>query len=309
MDNKQVIGIDFYSGNSDVWEFVAKHQPAFAFIGATRGIETYFQRYGGRSFDSDWAAAQKAHLLRGAYHLYIEGIDPGQQSQSFLNLVSSVGGDNELPLALDVETLAGHPFPQAAGVLEWLQRVEAATHRRPIIYTSAHMWEITVKSADWASHYDLWVAAYPNDSALGYHEPLQHWQPAIPDDWKHKELSWKFWQYADIGVDLNVFAGNADELQTYTRSYAAGHVVTPPVTTSDCAGAWRSVTPSDGLLVRREPGGDRIDALPVGTRICIDLMNTVAKEGHTWVKILAAPDHPLAVHGWCVVEFLGEPMH
>ncbi len=88
----------------------------------------------------------------------------------------------------------------------WVQAVEQATGRRPIIYTRASFW--TTQSADFGD-YPLWVAHY--------HVA----QPRIPSGW----MDWTCWQHSDAGtgsgilgpVDLNWFHGTRAELDAFVN--------------------------------------------------------------------------------------------
>jgi LysM repeat protein len=105
---------------------------------------------------------------------------------------------------------------------DWLQRVEDATGRRPIIYSGPAFLQSRMSSPNgrppaWAMKYTLWLANYLN-------HPINEdfdlpWQP---NGWS----AWKFWQYSDrgniagimaddgslTGVDLNFFRGTLEEL-------------------------------------------------------------------------------------------------
>jgi len=64
------------------------------FIKATEGTSLE-----DKSFASNWAGAQAAGLLRGAYHFYHPSVDPIEQADFFLSKVVTC----ELPPVLDVE--------------------------------------------------------------------------------------------------------------------------------------------------------------------------------------------------------------
>ena len=68
----------------------------FAFIKATEG-----SRYKDPYFDSNWEAAQKAGVLRGAYHFYRANKSARWQAQHFIQTVPLQKGD--LPPVLDIE--------------------------------------------------------------------------------------------------------------------------------------------------------------------------------------------------------------
>lgn len=104
---------------------------------------------------------------------------------------------------LDVEVTDGRaPADIARGVRTWLETVEQATGRRPILYVRAGFWDASVGAA--MPDYPLWVAHYGVS------------QPSLPAGWN----AWTFWQHSQTGrvagvggdVDLNRFAGTREEL-------------------------------------------------------------------------------------------------
>jgi LysM repeat protein len=123
--------------------------------------------------------------------------------------------NGELPAVLDLETNDG----QAKGkiiprVKTWLDLVEAAFGRKPMIYSRANFLQDYFSEAgggppSWAKDYPLWLAQYPNVYVEGS-------QPTLPRGW----FQWTFWQYSQTGrvnginarVDLSVFNGSLDEL-------------------------------------------------------------------------------------------------
>jgi lysozyme len=70
----------------------------------------------------------------------------------------------------------------------WLSQVEAATGKRPIIYTNAIWWNARVGKSTDLDAYKLWIADYTSKS-LGRESPI------VPG-----KLSWAFWQLTDKGV-------------------------------------------------------------------------------------------------------------
>ncbi|HEX8391300.1 MAG TPA: GH25 family lysozyme [Longimicrobium sp.] len=194
----QVEGIDVshWQGTID-WNAVAADRVDFAFIKATEGGD-----YTDPRFAANWTASARAGIPRGAYHFYRPQTDAAVQADLFLRVVQPQAGD--LPPVLDVEVTDGRSAQAiAAGVRTWMQRVEQATGRRPILYVRAGFWNQNVGAA--MPEYPLWVAHY--DVV----------EPAIPAGWSR----WTFWQYSQTGrvagitgdVDLNHFAGTRQELR------------------------------------------------------------------------------------------------
>ncbi|MGO1073159.1 glycoside hydrolase family 25 protein [Lysobacter sp. CA199] len=190
----QIHGIDVshYQGDVD-WAKVKAAGIVFAYAKATEG-NTYLDP----KFAANWQAMQGAGMLRGAYHFYETYDDPVAQANNFIHTVGTLGAE-DLPPVVDIETFKGDYGSNsvAANLQIWLDTVEKALGRRPMIYTSPSFWDQTV-NADF-SGYPLWIADY------GVTEPK------IPTGWN----AWNCWQYSPAGsvdgvtgtVDLNVFAG------------------------------------------------------------------------------------------------------
>ncbi|MEY2640354.1 MAG: hypothetical protein RIR90_1836 [Bacteroidota bacterium] len=168
---------------------------SFAFIKATEGLNDVDKR-----FAYNWAEARKAGLVRGAYHYFLATKSGKKQAENFLKNVPLLPGD--LPPVVDIEKLHRVPRPLMRKRLqEWLDHVEQATGRKPIIYTFADFYEKEL-GPDFNA-YPLWVAHY--------------FQPERP----RINRPWSFWQHSDQGqvsgitmrVDFNVFSGNQEALR------------------------------------------------------------------------------------------------
>jgi lysozyme len=224
----QATGIDVSHFQGTVnWTEVAGSGVAFAFAKATDGI-TYVDP----DFAVNWPAMQSAGLLRGAYHFYEPADDPASQAQNFLSTVSLASGD--LPPVLDVETLGDVSSGELwSGVAAWLQAVQAATGRQPILYLAPEFWDDN--SPDLAlTSYPLWLADYAS-------------QPTLPNGW----TTWHFWQHSETGtvpgvstsVDLDLFNGTLAQLQEWLG------LATPSTTVSASMSA--TATPTVAPHLRR----------------------------------------------------------
>src|SRR5262249_33686223 len=86
----------------------------------------------------------------------------------------------------------------------WVDKVQAATGRVPIIYTGKYFWNDNVGTADFAGN-PLWLAAYVSGC------------PDTPSAWG----SWRIWQYNDNGsipgigaaADVDMSDGTMADLQ------------------------------------------------------------------------------------------------
>lgn len=196
------IDVSHWQGTID-WDAVAADGVVFAFIKATEGGD-----YTDPRFAANWAAARRAGVVRGAYHFFRPQTDGAAQAAHFLRTVPLAEGD--LPPVLDVEVTDGKSAEAvAAGVRTWVQAVEAATGRRPIVYTRASFWTAQMGSF---GAYPLWVAHY------------RAAEPNVPAGWSR----WTFWQHTDAGrvagiagdVDLNWFNGGRRELEAFVSTGA-----------------------------------------------------------------------------------------
>ena len=166
----------------------------------------------------------------------------------------------DLAPVIDVEAADGQtPAVVAAKVSEWMHVVEAATGRKPIIYTGKYFWNGEVKLTEFST-YPLWLAAWVTGC------------PDTPTAWN----KWTFWQYSATGtipgingqVDKNVFNGSYAELLDFTQANpsscgdgvcSAGE--TAATCAYDCLGC-RQVPP-EGRVIDEEdvcfvPGGGSV---------------------------------------------------
>ncbi len=172
------------------WAQVCQAGYRFAFTKATEGIS-----YVDDTFLANISGAQAAGIPIGAYHFFHLTLPAKAQAEFYLSKIQKV--KLELPPVLDFEENTALSKPQAAAAIKtWLDMVEAATRRKPIIYTGLYYWEGSLGSPDWANNYPLWIAQYTPGP-----------QPTVPHSWTR----WTFWQYTDKGsvpgiqggVDLN----------------------------------------------------------------------------------------------------------
>ncbi len=149
-------------------------------------------------------AAEAAGLLFGAYDFFHPSRDPVKQAENFLTAAQLHPG-NLVPV-LDWETSDDIPnSTDRARASVWLQTVEKAVQRPPIIYGSPYFLHALNLDGSF-SRYPLWIAHYGTST------------PLIPSPWSECA----FWQHTDKGAvpgipapdeDLDIFNGTYAELQ------------------------------------------------------------------------------------------------
>jgi lysozyme len=202
-DSLQGIDVSHYQGTVN-WSSVKNAGIVFAFAKATDG-----NTYTDPQFHTNWQAMQAAGILRGAYHFYETNDDPVIQAQNFINAIGSLAA-NDLPPVVDIEIFKGNfgSASVAANLQTWLDTVEKALSRKPMIYTNTNFWNETINTD--FSKYPLWIAEYGVS------------QPKIPSSWKN----WNFWQSSQSGsvagvtgsVDVDVFAGSMSDLMNLIKT-------------------------------------------------------------------------------------------
>lgn len=199
-EGHSVYGVDVSHYQKQVdWAQVKENEVTFAFIKATEGVTLQ-----DRKFEENWEGAEKAGIIKGAYHFYLPYLNPKEQAAHFISKVKLNPGD--LPPVLDVEVRGKRPAEQFRKDLKvWLDRVEAAYGAKPIIYTGYKFYVDYL-----AGHFDdyhLWIAHYKVSKLR------------LEKDYKTKLA---FWQHTDGGVvngiegvvDCNVFYGSMRELRS-----------------------------------------------------------------------------------------------
>lgn len=194
------------------WNKVQNAGISFAFIKATEGGDVL-----DKSFNENFAKAKAAGVPRGAYHFYYFCTAPEVQAKWYLRHIPKDAG--AMPPVLDAEwnhgskTCPGKPSPSKVrnDLAVWLNIVEKATGKRPIIYTTPDFYD---------------------DNDMGRFEAHDFWlrsTAAHPSE-RYPHERWTFWQYTGTGkipgiegrADINVFRGSEADW----RKWLAKHKVT-----------------------------------------------------------------------------------
>jgi lysozyme len=213
-------GIDVSAYQENInWEAVANGGINFGFAKATEGAQD-----SDAMFASHWAGMKSVGIIRGAYHFFMASKDPIEQANNFLRTTQKLMDASDLPPVLDLEkTYWMNPSSVLDRAQKWLDAVQKATGRKPIVYTFPNFWHESLGDTTRLSNYPLWIAHYETD------------QPWVPGGWK----TWTFHQFSESGsidgyaddIDLNNFQGSLDDLQKLIpgrvplRTGARGQVV------------------------------------------------------------------------------------
>lgn len=193
------IDVSHWQGTID-WDDVAASGVRFAFVRVSDGLE-----YPDAEFDRNWAEARRVGLYRGAYQYFRASQDPIEQADYLLEHMGPLEPD-DLPPVIDFEGDDGATLDEVQhGVRAWIAYVQAATGRRPIVYSGRYAWPDTGLMDVTPSV--LWVPQYGRIC------------PDIPAPWTR----WAFFQYTGSGaidgiagrVDLDRFDGDEAALRVF----------------------------------------------------------------------------------------------
>jgi len=270
-----VPGIDVSHWDAGIdWPKVRATGQRFVFAKATEGIV-----YKDDTFKDNWFGAKSAGLLRGAYHFFRCNVDAKKQADYFIDFVKAVKDDGELPAVLDLETNDGvskEKIVPAAKV--WLDRVEAAFGRKPIIYSGQYfLQDFLVQPGGgpptWAKDYPLWLAQYP----FQYNEGMK---PFLPRGW----FNWTIWQYSDKGringinasVDMNLFNGSLEELYKFSGAKIPDQ--TPKSHTVKAGDSFESIANQYGVTPRELVSANP-QLLKAGDKLTVPVAIAIPQEG------------------------------
>ncbi len=205
-----VHGIDLsrYQGAID-WDRVREAGVAFAFLKATEGSDRVDP-----AFDTNWGAARRAGLARGAYHFFYWCGPAEDQARWFIENVPRDRG--ALPPVLDLEWNPFSPTctyrPPAETVRReariFLDMVERHYGQRPVIYTTRDFWH---ENGIERLGEEVWVRS-----------TARHVDEIYPG------TRWTFWQYTATGivpgiagpVDINAFNGSPGDWARWVATRA-----------------------------------------------------------------------------------------
>jgi GH25 family lysozyme M1 (1,4-beta-N-acetylmuramidase) len=228
------IDVSYYQGNIN-WTSVKNSGVAFAFIRVSDGTgfrDPKFQTY--------WAGAKSAGIIRGAYQFFRPAQDVAAQADLLIDALGGVYTPGDLPPVIDVEADGGlAPATVAARVRTWVDRVKARLGVDPIVYTGKYFWRDEVGGPTSFAGNPLWIAQYTSLC------------PDLPAPW----AKWTFWQHSDRGsvpgisgnVDVNKFNGSMADLTAFANGTA---MPPPPPPSTSCSSATLDRDVPEGTCVQ-----------------------------------------------------------
>jgi lysozyme len=190
-----VRGLDIsrHQGTINWKELGASGKVDFVYMKATEGGD-----YVDPLYSTNWQAAKKNAIVRGAYHFYSLHKPGVPQADHFLRTVKPEQGD--LPPAIDLEFETGARRPPEkkrfrAELAAFDKKISEVYGYSPVYYLNEDFYRYYF--TDRPVKKRLWIRGI-------YHKPAVM-----------KQSGWLFWQYCDFGrvdgirekVDLNVFNG------------------------------------------------------------------------------------------------------
>lgn len=199
------VDVSSFQGSIDWPQLVRAGSLRFAFIKASEGAHTHDKR-----FLVNWDASHGL-VARGAYHFFSFCSSGQEQAQNFLDYLPNSG---ELPPGVDVEFTGNctnrPPLSAVRDQLRiFLNEVEDATHRKPVIYVNRNSYAAFIQGH--FEGYPLWIREVITGPPVGQYPNLA------------------FWQYAGNGrvagvqklIDLNAFIGTKNDFE---RLLDLGHL-------------------------------------------------------------------------------------
>ena len=174
------------------WAAVRASGVEFATVKATRGLNVTDEY-----LTTDLPAAHTAGLAASPYHFYTgtAANTGGAQADRFIAAVRATGYTGtragDLPPVFDLERMddgSGRcpPFATVADTKAWLDKVQAAFGRKPIIYTQKSFLDDCMGSTTAFASYPLQLADYRQSIS----------SPPLPAG----STTWLMWQYTDAAI-------------------------------------------------------------------------------------------------------------
>ncbi len=272
-----VPGIDVSYWQSGIdWPKVRATGQRFVIIKATEG-----ETYADPTFNDDWNGAKLSGLLRAPYCFFHPRQDPKKQADNFISIVQAQTDRGELPPAIDLEVTDGLTGDKIIPrVKAWLDAVEAAFGRKPMIYAGVSFLETNLSvpgggPPPWAKDYPFWLGWYPYQYTDGM-------SPLMPRGW----FNWTFWQYSDSGrlngintkVNLDVFNGTLEQLYAFAGAQAQS--AGPGAHQVAAGDSFESIANKYGVTVRELVSANP-QLLKIGDKLAVPVPVAIPQESGT----------------------------
>jgi len=219
------VDVSHYDGVIN-WSRAREQEIHFAYVKATQGVQSTDNAFArnwmdiGKLWDNE-----RTRVYRGAYHFLSAQGDAKAQAQHFLSTLGAAL-PSDLPPCVDVEWDAPPGSSDldaadrwarlsaseiAAKIQTWVEAVERATGKVPVIYTQPGWWHNRVGTTDKLAKYQIWAADYTSRSQLT-EVPRK-----VPGYVTH------IWQFSEHGrakdgfptkIDVSMFKGSQQEFLT-----------------------------------------------------------------------------------------------
>lgn len=203
------IDISKYQGNE--LEVLNRFTDSLTFV-ICKGTEG--NTYTDPSFAENWKEIHEKNYIGGIYHFYHSNDAPESQSQNFLSVLNDLDKSDFAPI-VDVESGGIEEETDIQTVqddlISFLNKIEEATGRTPIIYTNVSVGDKYFDS-DKFNKYPLWIADYSGAD-----------EPRMPGVWA--DTKWTLWQKTDRYLidnkknDFDVFNGSLAHLKAFIATY------------------------------------------------------------------------------------------
>lgn len=225
------IDVSHHQGTVD-WAQAYKNGARFGYIKATQSWPSSL--YKDPKFNTNYAAAHSAGVIRGAYHFAMPAHSSGATQAK--ELLANGGGwtadGKTMPPLLDIEwnPYKKADYPQGQGdmcygmspaqMVTWIKSfgntIKASTGRLPMIYTAQTWWDKCTGDSEAFKYWPLHVSLFPS-SDTSAKNPRE-----LPEGWK----TFNVWQYSsnsdlideDKNVDANVWNGNLTSLRDFAKN-------------------------------------------------------------------------------------------
>jgi lysozyme len=192
------------------WKAVRTSGVEFATVKATRGTNVTDEYLA-----TDLEAARTAGLAVAPYHFYTGTVanTGAAQADRFIAAVRSTGYTGkragDLPPIFDFERMddgSGRcpPYGTVADAQAWLDKVQSAFGRKPIIYTQKSFLDACAGSTTAFASYPMQLADYRQSIT----------QPPLPDG----SSTWLMWQYTDVAVAPGIPAPSTGDVFNGTQA-------------------------------------------------------------------------------------------